>query len=128
VIFSYQLPCPDRDCAFTKAFPAPTRNVNVLLADVGIEIQSERLSFEGTMDAQGQSYLNYVARNLAQGEKIRLRFAPAGTVEKRSSSSTSTSPGTIVVIGLGGLAVVAALVYPWWQRRNKKDPASEEPH
>ena len=122
VVFSYELDCPSRQCTLVRTMPAPTLNLNVLLPSVGTRLESDRLSFGGEMDAQGQSYLNYTGINLGAGERVSLRLVPMSGAASSSDGSSSQSPlaiAAIVMVAIGGLV---ALGYPLLRKRAAEAP------
>ena len=123
VIFSYEIDCPSRQCTLTRVMPGPTRNLNVLLPSVGVRLETDRLSFAGELDAQGQGYLNYTGNNLASGEEVVLRLAPMSGVSAGPARSSSRSPFAVIAIVVMGAGVLAALAYPLLagRRREQKD-------
>lgn len=116
VMFRYRLDCAARDCALTKEITAPTANLNVLLPDTGMRLESERLSFAGRIEAQGGSYLNYVGRNIAAGEKLTLRLMqPAPENAEMVARSAKGRPATVAIMVLMGIGAALALGYPLWK-------------
>ncbi|MBN1642651.1 MAG: carboxypeptidase regulatory-like domain-containing protein [Anaerolineae bacterium] len=116
VLYSYVVDCPAGVCDLSRTIAHPIADMNVLVSEVGAEIESELLAFQGTREAQGGSYLNYAAHELPAGVRIDLivRF-----------SGTSAAPAAWAQLGSSGLpwmiliTVLSALplIYPFWRRR-----------
>ena len=116
VLFSYDLDCPGGDCSLAREIVHPISNLNLLIPDIGASVASAQLAFEGKREAQGDSYLNYVGRNLAAGQELDLRVRLPGAVSQPASSQssrTSALPWIILSTVVAGLA----LAYPFWRRR-----------
>jgi hypothetical protein len=116
VLFSYDLDCPGGDCSLAREIVHPISNLNLLIPDSGASVASAQLAFEGKREAQGDSYLNYVGRNLASGQELDLRVRLPGAISEPASSQggrTSVLPWIILGTVVAGLA----LVYPFWRRR-----------
>jgi len=116
VVFSYALDCPGGNCSLIKDVTHSTSNLNVLIADIGARVMSDRLSFEGKVEAQGQYYLNYVGHNLVPGERLDLqvRLPQAGPAPVASRKSHRL---TLPCIVFGGVVTVLVLAYPFWRQR-----------
>jgi hypothetical protein len=127
VVFSYEVDCPSRQCTVSREMPAPTLNLNVLLPSVGTLLDTDRLSFGGEMDAQGQSYLNYTGLNLAGGEEVTLRLVPMSGATSSSTRSSGQSPLAVAAIVAAAIAGVGALAYPLLRKRagEEKGDATE---
>jgi len=116
VLYSYGLDCRGGDCSLARELAHPVSNLNVLIPDSGASVASAQLVLEGKREAQGNSYLNYVGRNLASGQELDLRVRLPGAVAQPASSQggrTSALPWII----LGTVVAALALVYPFWRRR-----------
>ena len=116
VMFSYSLDCGADGCDLSRVVLHPIANLNVLIADSGVWVDSKTLTFEGRGEAEGQTYLNYVGRNLASGDRLdfAVGLGPAGPVQTVSARSSSTYLPWII---LGGVPSGLVLVYPFWRRR-----------
>lgn len=126
VIFRYVLDCKAGDCSLTRDVTRLTPNLNLLIADTGARVESDRLALEGKVDAEGQHYLNYVAHNLVPGERLELhvrlpQVSPAPVAYPKSNSSI------LPWITLGGVVTVLVLAYPFWRQRVRAS-AQEESH
>ena len=124
VLFSYDLSCPAGNCDLTREVVYPTSNLNVLVPDVGATVESERLVFDGTQQAEGTSYSNYVGRGLMQGQELDLRVRLPGSAPAPVALQKG-SPRALPWIILGGVLAGLALVYPFWRQR-VQDAARKE--
>ena len=117
IVFSYELECPYRECTLVRVMPGPTMNLNVLLPSLGTRLETDRLSFGGELDAQGQAYLNYTGLNLASGEEVVLRLVPMSGAASSSTKVASQSLLPVAAIVVVGIAGLIALAYPLLRRR-----------
>lgn len=117
VLFYYRVDCQGGECDLGREITFPISNLNVMVTDIGARVASERLPFEGMREAQGQSYLNYLGRDLEPGEQLDLTVRLTQDV----SASTDSRPGSAQALPwilLGGvLTTTLVLAYPFWRRR-----------
>jgi len=118
VLFAYALDCPSGLCNLERQLDHSISDLNLLIPDAGVTIDSKQFVFQGKMDAQEQSYLNYAASGLAAGTKLDLHIRLGNGTSLGSTSSPSRS-GTQALpwIILGTVLVGLALIYPFWRRR-----------
>jgi hypothetical protein len=128
LILSYSLPYDPSGYDLTREIPYPLKALNVLVADVGVDVTSDRLSLEGSRGMQGQSYLNLSGQNLNKGERLILHFSgspgsePVEGREAMPAQTSQTSEQSLlrwVALGLVVLAVGFALGYPLLRRQSK---------
>jgi hypothetical protein len=116
VLFSYALDCAGGWCDLSRPITHPTANLNLLLEDTGASVESQVLSLQGTREAAGQSYLNYVGHGLAAGERFDLRVRLSGAAPSpRPVQPMQTQ--SLPWILLGTVLVVLPLIYPFWRQR-----------
>jgi hypothetical protein len=127
VMFSYVLPYEPSGYALVRDIPYPLKAINVLVADVGVDISSEQLTLEGSRGMEGQSYLNLSGQNLSKGERLILHFSGSQGTERVAGGEgmpTQPSPASSqpllrwVALGLIVLAVGFALGYPLFKQRS----------
>ena len=117
VLYSYLVDCPGGACDLSRTLVYPVANLNALVADMGVAVESGLLSFEGRQDAQGQPYLNYAGRALPAGARLDLVVRlGGGTVPTPRGQVTARTSGLPWIILLTVLSVLP-LVYPFWRRR-----------
>jgi hypothetical protein len=116
VLFSYSLACPGGDCDLGRTLTHPVSNLNVLIPDTGATVTSGQLTFEGRRQAQGESYLNYVGRNLSPGQELDLFVRLPGAASEPAAAQGGRAPALPWIL-LGTVVSALVLVYPFWRRR-----------
>ncbi len=127
IIFSYHLPYDSSTFTFSSELFYPISAINVLVADVGVQVTSDQVALEGKMGGPGQSYLNLAGQNLPKGTTLTLNFAnlpqevsaPGMDVVPKSNQSALLW----IAGGLLALAVALGFGYPML-RRQAKAPAA----
>lgn len=112
VLFRYTVDCPGGNCSLVKDMTHPTSSLNVLIADTGVEIETDRLTFEGKVKAEGQYYLNYVGRNLIAGDRLDLHLRLPQAEPAASPRSNLLALPWII---LGAVVTILVLGYPFWR-------------
>jgi len=129
LMFSYSLPYDPSGYDLTRGIPYPLQAVNVLVAEVGVDVTSDQLTLEGSRGMQGQSYLNLSGQNLNKGERLSMHFSGSPgerVVEGREAMPAEPlQPGgqslwRWATLGLVVLAVGFALGYPLLRRQSKE--------
>lgn len=115
VMFRYRLGCPAGRCRLSRAITQPVRALNVLLPDVGARVEGRGLQFQGRLETRGDSYLNYVLRDLAPGQNLELTVYPAAPGAGGGGGSRGEAAPLPWMI-VGALLVVVALGYPIWRQ------------
>ena len=130
LMFRYSLPYDPSGYALARDIPYPLKAINVLVAEVGVDVTSNRLTLEGSRGMQGQSYLNLSGQNLSKGERLTLHFSgsPANelvggeeAMPAQPSSAGNQSLLRWAALGLVVLAVGFALGYPLLRRQPRTD-------
>jgi hypothetical protein len=116
VLFSYEPDCLAGNCNLAREIAYPISNLNVLIPDTGIKVESAQLAFEGRQEAQGNAYLNYAGRNLMPGQKLDLRLRLPGAISAPAASQKGSTQALPWII-LGTMVTALVLVYPFWKRR-----------
>jgi hypothetical protein len=128
LIFSYSLPYDPSGYDLTRDISYPLKAINVLVADVGVDVTSDQLTLEGSRGMEGKSYLNLSGQNLSRGERLTLHFSGSldnEPVEGEEAMPAQTSQAGSqpllrwAVLGLLVLAVSFALGYPLFRRQPK---------
>jgi hypothetical protein len=117
VVYSYELECPGGTCDLARELSHPVSNLNVLLPDTGAAVDSAQLSFAGTQQAQGNSFLNYTASDLASGQELDLRIRLPGAAAQPTTFQGAGRSVALPWIILGTVLVGLVLIYPFWKRR-----------
>ncbi|MBC7236200.1 MAG: carboxypeptidase regulatory-like domain-containing protein [Chloroflexi bacterium] len=116
VVFSYILDCGGQGCDLGRDLTWPIENLNVLLPARGMQILSDQVRYESTLEAQGREFANYVGRNLATGTRLALRVR-LGDDGSTPLTGAQTRAPSVLWLGLLGLVALVALGYPFWKRR-----------
>jgi hypothetical protein len=117
-LFSYALSYDANDYILSKEIFYPIATLNVLVPDIGVQVSSDQVAFQGVQQTEGQAYLNFVGQNLARGERLILNLSnlpQSGGVEAVLRGGYRLGLRWVVV-GLVVLAVVFALSYPLLKR------------
>jgi hypothetical protein len=128
LIFSYSLPYDPSGYDLVRDISYPLKALNVLVADVGVDVTSDQLIPEGTRGMQGQSYLNLSGQNLSKGERLALHFSGSPgdelvgereAIPAQPSQADNQSLLHWAALALAVLAVGFALGYPLLRRQPK---------
>jgi len=137
--FSYHLVPAGNTVSLERSFAYPVTDLNILIAQPGLTLQSDQLQAAGTRSFQDQQYELYTGQDLSPDTPLAVTFSlvPAaagsssvpGAATPATSSAAPASPGSQGLLrwlgfALAGLAVVAAVVYPLAARRKVPAPAS----
>jgi mono/diheme cytochrome c family protein len=137
VAFVYAVPYGGADLSLDRAMYYDSASVNGLLMDVGANLESDILAFDGERSAQGQTFLQYTAQNLPAGETLPIHLVDLDKIEFATTSepagATTVMPSTLnqkallwMMLGLGALSIVFGLAYPLLRLRFAGEaPASE---
>lgn len=129
ILFSYDIPYSGRTAVFEKEMSYSTQNLNLLVADVGIEVDAgEMVAGEPVATQANTQFLNYTQRNLAAGQQLSVELSnlPRGDTGATVSVPPDRS-GTLRWFGLGLVlaALVFVVVYPTLRPRIVTDELSE---
>jgi len=118
-LFRYTLPYTGTAAELTWQIPYPAAAVNVLLADVGEKVTSDRLANQGLRQTQSGSYISLLGQSLPAGEPLTLRLSglPGGASTSESATPSAAQPFLFVVVGLAGAAAVLLVALPLLRRR-----------
>jgi hypothetical protein len=131
--FSYHLMVTGESVPFERRFVYPVTNLNFLVAQPGLTLNSEQLQSRGLELFQGRQYEFYATQNLGPDTPLAIELVPladasgdtgtAGTLSSGGERMTGATPRgnqpLILWIGVGltALAVVGAVVYSMVSRR-----------
>lgn len=118
VLFTYRLDFLSTQQDLTKPVDYSTDQLDLMVADKGLEIQSPNLSFQGKVDMNGQAFLRWAASNLKPGASIRLSLS-------KSAMTRYLYPGGVVAIVL--LLAGAGFAYALVKARNTKRASLSSP-
>ncbi|MFN8470787.1 MAG: c-type cytochrome [Anaerolineae bacterium] len=92
VVLSYDLPY-DGSYDLSRSFPYPVGEINVLVADKGIQLTPTGMQAKpSTSTPQGESFQTYQAQNLAVGQSIGLSLSGAPQNVPAPSAASSAAP------------------------------------
>jgi len=116
-VFTYELRPQTRAYDLTRRVVYPTESLDVLVADVGVEVTADGLTGGESLSLQGGDYLHLAGENLSADEDIALHLAnlPLGTAPAQPTGN-GTPVFTWIVMGVVIVGVGAALAYPLLQR------------
>lgn len=139
IFFSYHLMVTGETVPLERRFSYPVTNLNMLVAQPGLTLESAQLQLMGVEPFQDRQYELYVAQSLAAGAPLIMELVPgetggnAGTtgmpttnVQGIAGASTRGNQHLLLPIGIGlaALAVVGAMLYPQVTRRAASAPVS----
>jgi len=120
--FSYELPYRSADYTLSKEIPYPIRYLNVLIADIGVEVTGPGLIAQEPVSLQERRYQHLSAQDLSPGDDLTLHLASLPLGSRPSEPSTAGSTVLVrVVIGLGTLAALLVLGYPFLKKRRGEE-------
>lgn len=116
-VFTYELGYQSATYTLSKDIVYPIGSLDVLVADVGVEITAPGLTAQEPLSLQGRRYLHLTGQNLTPADGLTLHLANL-PLETRLTRPSATGPGVFgrVVMGLATLAVLLALGYPLLRR------------
>ncbi len=120
--FTYQLPYQAGRHTLSKEIIYPIHQLDVLVADIGVGVTSPGLSAQEPLSLQDGRYLHLSAEDLAPGDALILHLASQSLESGPSEPVTPDSPGRVrAIIGLGTLAALWVLAYPFFKRRQGEE-------
>lgn len=142
LFFSYHVPVTGDTIPLERRFAYPVGNLNMLVAQPGLSLNSEQLQSRGLQLFQDRQYELFALQNLEAGTPLTLEFIQLAdaSVGGLSPSDTQAAAGSPrgnqelllrIGFGLAGLAIVGAVVYaatgarPAAGARNRRNVASD---
>ncbi|MCW5853528.1 MAG: c-type cytochrome [Anaerolineae bacterium] len=135
LLLSYDLPYRGQ-ASLTRAWPYPVSDANVLVADVGLQVQAEGLQIKQTAQpSAGMNYLTYAAQTLPAGRPVTVRLSGTPSLQPASASAGAGSAVGVRVqpsyqsslrwigLALALLALASALVWPRLRRVSASGPS-----
>jgi hypothetical protein len=111
--FRYQTTTYD----LTRQIIYPTGSLDVLVADVGVEVVAPGLPRSESLSFQGGDYLHLAAQNLTPDDEVVLHFANLGMEATPAESGSAAPPvPTWAILGIAILATFAVLAYPFFMK------------
>jgi hypothetical protein len=117
-VFTYELHPHARTYDLTRRTMYSTLSLDILVADVGVEVTADGLSGrEETLSLQSGEYLHLVGEDLSVGGDIALHFASLPTEAAPVQPAGNGTPLlTWIVLGVIIVGTGAALAYPFFER------------
>jgi 5-hydroxyisourate hydrolase-like protein (transthyretin family) len=116
--YSYQLPYRTSHYQFSRHILYPTRHLDVLIPDSGVNVTGPGLTVEDTLSFENRTDLHLSAEDLAPGSDLILNLdnLPLGSPP---AQPTTSAPSILwsMVMGLGTMLVLLLLVYPFLKAR-----------
>jgi hypothetical protein len=103
VFFSYHLPVSGTEVSLERQFAYSVANLNMLVTQPGLILQTTQLQAQGTEQFQDRAYGVYVAQSVAAGTPLQMVFTVAP-----GASTTSTTPGASASGGQGATGSTAS--------------------
>lgn len=121
-VFTYELEHQSVTHTLSKEIPYPIGSLDVLVADVGVEITAPGLTAQEPLSLRGRTYLHLTGQDLTPADGLTLHLANL-PLEATPTESFATGPGAFggVVMGMGTLAVLLALGYPFLKARRAEE-------
>jgi len=130
VLYSYRVPYDGSQITLSRRVLYPTGYVDVMVANLGVQVESQRLLYQGLTGGDEMSYLHFGAENLPAGAEIDLRIsgAPQGAalpVPARPSWSQGLQEvGPVIALVMGLLGALLAFAQLRWRQRSGR-PADQ---
>ncbi|MGB3903854.1 MAG: carboxypeptidase-like regulatory domain-containing protein [Anaerolineae bacterium] len=120
-VFTYELRHQSTTYDLPREIAYPIGSLDVLIADVGVEVEASGLTSQESLSVEGGDYLHLTAHDLTSADQVVLRFAslPLEVAPTESAATAPTVP-TWAVLGLAILAVFVALAYPFFKRSREE--------
>jgi hypothetical protein len=133
IFFSYHLMVAGDAVPFGRSFAYPLDILNVLVAQPGLTLRSAQIESRGVELFQGQEYELFSLVAVPADTAVNMELVPAAgqqpipeaTGQGAGSATGGSTPGNHGLLqwigyGLAGLAVVAAVVYPFATRQSPR--------
>ncbi|UCC77075.1 MAG: hypothetical protein JSW37_01570 [Anaerolineales bacterium] len=116
--FSYELPYRSDSYTVSKKILYPVRSLDVLVADTGVEVTGPGLTVGAPLTIRDQTYLHLTAQDVAAGADLILQLGRLPLEGRLPPAQAPASPILVrAVIGLGTLATLLVLAYPFVKQR-----------
>lgn len=121
-VFTYELGYQSATYALSKEIPYPIGSLDLLVADVGVEITAPGLTAQEPLSLQDRRYLHLTGQNLTRADGLTLHLTNL-PLETGLAEPSATGPGVFgrLVMGLGTSAVLLALGYPFLKTRQGEE-------
>lgn len=118
VAVAYRLRYLEDSQLITLPIDYPVRRFAFLVPDMGVDVESDKLSFETVTSMGEREYVRLGGADLAAGESLTVQLL--GLTQPGGGGVNSF---VVIMIGLAA-AVALAIPYLWWQRRRRLETLS----
>jgi len=130
ILYSYSVPYDGSQLTLRREILYSTSNLDLLAANLGVQVETAQLSYQGLTAAGDDTYLHFAAENVPSGSAIELQLsgAPQGATALPSEESAmvaalrEAAPAMAVVLALLGALLPFAQL-----RLRKRRPEAAEP-
>jgi hypothetical protein len=131
VRYSYSVPYDGGQTALSWMALYPSGHIDVFVANVGTQVASQDLEYQGLTGGEGASYLHFDAEDLPAGSEIELLISG---VAREAAVPVSASPswsrglqevGPVIAMTMGALGALLAFAQLRWGRRS--EPLARQP-
>lgn len=139
VVAIYDIPYNGDTLTVDVPIPDDVGSTNLLVQNSGATLNSQQLEFVDTRQVEGSEFSIYSGGSLSAGDTLRLELTGLNNIEFAGPPSSeqpgaiAAPPGAIdqtilrwIIIGLGGVVIVAAVVVYPQIRPRVAHPADEE--
>jgi 5-hydroxyisourate hydrolase-like protein (transthyretin family) len=105
VLYAYQVPYDGRELVLSRTIDYPTASLDVMVANVGVQVESPQLQYQSLTGGEGTAYLHFNGQYLPAGKEVELRFSGAA-----QGGPAPTMPGAGLGLSLQGYAPGVALL------------------
>lgn len=122
ILYSYSVPYDGRELMLRRGTLYPTGNVDLLVANAGVQVETAQLTYDGLMAAGDDTYLHFGAADVPADTPIELRLSGApqsGSALPSVESSMMVALREAAPAIAVGLALLGALL-PFAQLRLAK--------
>ena len=120
--YTYELEYQSAVYTLPKEIAYPISHLDILVADVGVEVAAPGLTTQEPLSFQDRRYLHLTGENLTPADGLTLHLGNL-PLEVGPTETAMNVPGVFVkvVMGLGTLGVLLALGYPFIRRRQGEE-------
>lgn len=115
IIFSYRLPYSASSLTLVKPIDYPTKNFNLLVSSVGVQVSSDQIQSQGEAEVSGAKFLHLAGQDLSRGTRLNLGLQNLPRVTESAFANENLRRG--IAFGLAFLAIAFAVIYPLSRRR-----------
>jgi hypothetical protein len=121
--YKYRVAIRDASARLELSFEVPVALLNVLVADVGLHIESNRLHVRRPFRQGTRTYLQRQAYQIRPDERVELTFTQ---LEHSSLSKTAAAGVVLITLALAAWYLVAPLLWPKLEVEHAPSPATGE--